>query len=422
MSYPRPPTRGFQLTSLRTISTPTSITRQQAHYFAVYAVLGCVTPYIPIYLRDVKFLCASEIGLTFAAGQAAVLVMPVVMTYLADRYRLARPLLITLFAVNILAMTGLIGAIGFWGCLAWVAINRMVTQPQVALSDGLYFTLQSDPAQPRASYASVRVWGTVGFIVPSIVIYVSYHLGAFCKGGLTWMPYVAGVFAAFGILNAFGLPQRFAPRADAAAPQRMPTLAAAKVLLQPRLGLFVAGVGCVIMSNMAFYGFYPLYLTTEVGIGEKWVGLISSFGVALEVLYILGLDRMRQRFGLGGLMVLGGAASLFRLGCLAFLPTPFFSVIFQVVHGLTVVGFMIVPVIYLNTHANEGYRNSIQGLYVMIVQGGFSIAGNIIAGQIAEASGLLVLYRSAIVACVVGLVLVALSFRFRHEPPDRAVG
>ncbi len=341
--------------------------------------------------------------------------MPVLLTYLADRFRLVRPLLLTMFLINIAAMTAMIGAAGFWPCLVWIAINRMVTHPQITLADGIYFSLQSDPTQPRAPYASVRVWGTVGYIAPSLVIYTSYYLGDFCKGGLEWVPYVAGGFAVLGLINALKLPPRYNRIDTAHAPPRVPTLAAARVLLRPRLSVFLVGVGFVVMSNMAFYSFYPLYLTTQVGIGERWVGLISSLGVAIEILYILRLESLRRRIGFGGLLVLGGIASLFRLACLAFLPTPFFSIVFQLVHGLTVIGYMIVPVMYLNTHAGEGYRNSIQGVYVMVIQGVFSIAGNILSGQLAEI-GLLTLYRYALVICAVGLVLVALSFRLKDRP------
>ncbi|WP_221032352.1 MFS transporter [Actomonas aquatica] len=397
------------------IQAPTPISRVQAHYFAVYAVFGCITPYIPIYLRDVKQLCASEIGFTFATGQAAVLLMPVILTYLADRYRLVRPLLLTMFLVNIVAMTALIGAAGFWATLIWVSLNRMVTQPQVALADGIYFSLQSDPAQPRAPYANVRVWGTVGYIAPSLVIYGSYYLRDYCAGGLVWMPYVAGGFAIFGVLNALRMPRRYHLPATVKAPPKVPTLAAARVLLRPKLLVFLLGVGFVISSNMAFYGFYPLYLTTQIGIDERWVGLISSLGVAVEILYILNMERLRRRIGFGGLLLLGGIASLFRLACLAYLPTPFFSIVFQLVHGLTVIGYMIVPVMYLNAHAGEGYRNSIQGVYVMVIQGAFSIAGNIVSGQLAEI-GLLTLYRYALLCCLLGLALVALSFRLKDRP------
>ncbi|MCC5024704.1 MAG: MFS transporter [Candidatus Synoicihabitans palmerolidicus] len=167
---------------------------------------------------------------------------------------------------------------------------------------------------------------------------------------------------------------------------------------------------------MAFYGFYPLYLTNQVGIDERWIGLISSTGVALEILYVLGLERLRRRFGFGGIIILGGAASVFRLACLAFLPTPFFATCFQAVHGLTIVAFMIVPVMYLNAHAEEGFRNSIQGLYVMLVAGLFSIIGNIVSGQLAEI-GLLTLYRGALLSCLLGLALIALSFRLTPKHP-----
>ena len=70
---------------------------------------------------------------------------------------------------------------------------------------------------------------------------------------------------------------------------------------------------------------------------------------------------------------------------------------------------MILPVMYLNTYAETGFRNSIQGLYAMLVAGLFSIAGNIAAGQLAEI-GLITLYRVSLGVCLFGLLLIALSF------------
>ena len=383
------------------MSAPTPIRRLKAHYFVIYAVFGAVTPYMPLYLRDIKGLSPSEMGTIFAAGQSAVLFMPVVMTYLADRFRLVRPLFVVLFTLNVIAMTALVGAVGFWACLLWIALNRLATQPQVALGDGLYFTLQADPKQPRSSFSVVRVWGTIGFIAPSIVFFVGYEFG----GGITWIPWVTAIAAGLGIVNALRLPMRSAAQKTSVR-SKISTLEAARVLARPPLALFCLGVGFVIFSNMAFYSFYPLYLTTQVGIDEKWVGPISSLGVGIEVLYILGLDRLKRRFGFAGIIALGALASVFRLACLAYLPTPFFAVVFQVFHGATVLGFMIVPVMYLNAHAEEGYRNSIQGLFVVLVSGVFAIAGNIVAGQIAEI-GLLELYQVSLGVCIFGILLTA---------------
>jgi|GEM_PF-742381 len=396
------------------ISRSTPIWRLKLHYFSLFAVFGAVTPYLAIYLADIKNLGAAEIGYIYAAGQVGVLVMPIIMTYLADRYRLVRPLLVTLFCFNIIAMTALIGAVGFWASLFCIALNRLSTQPQVALGDGLFFTHQNDPTQPRASFSSVRVWGTIGFIAPSLIIYAGYHLG----GGVQWMPHVTAAFAILGIANALGLPRRSNPQPSAQS--AVPTLAAARVLLRPHLLFFCLGVGFVVFSNMAFYGFYPLYLTKQVGVEESWIGLISSIGVGFEIFYVLGLDRLRRRFGFGGLIAIGGAASSFRLCCLAFLPTPFFAIVFQAFHGLTVIAFMILPVMYLNSFAETGFRNSIQGLYAMIVSGLFAIAGNIAAGILAEID-LITLYQTSLVVCLFGLCLIAISFYLRNKtPPDQS--
>lgn len=397
------------------MSAPTSIRRLQAHYFTIFAVFGAVTPYISIYLRDVKGVSPSELGKIFATGQAGVLFMPILMTFLADRYRIVRPLLIALFALNLVAMTALAGAVGFWACLLWICVNRLATQPQVALSDGLYFTLQADPAQPKAPFSKVRVWGTIGFIAPSIVFYLGYEFG----GGITWIPWVTAGAAVLGIINAFGLPVRSA----ALSPEKrtkVPTFEAARVLARPPLALFTIGVGFIFSTNMAFYGFYPLYLVSEVNIAEKWVGPISSLGVGLEIFYVLSLDRLRRRFGYEGIIILGAFATLFRLICLAYLPTAFFSVFFQVFHGLTVIGLMIVPVMYLNTHAKEGYRNSIQGLYTMLVAGVFSIAGNVAAGYLAEI-GLITLFRVSVGVCLIGMILIAAGFHLQPRANETEV-
>jgi MFS transporter, PPP family, 3-phenylpropionic acid transporter len=396
--------RAQQDVLLRPVSAPTSVRRLQAHYFAIYAVFGSVTPYLSIYLSDHKGISLADIGIIFAVGQSAVLIMPMAMTYLADRYRLVRPLFVTLFSINVLAMAALFGAIGFWACLLCIAVNRLATQPQVALGDGLYFTLQADANQPRVSFSTVRVWGTIGFIAPSIAMFAAYQLG----GGVDWLPGITALFATMGVINAWGLPMRSA-RNNSEEKQQMPTLAAAKVLAQPHLLLFCLGCGTVVFTNMAFYGFYPLYLTDQVGIAEQWVGPISSLGVAIEILYILGLERMKRRFGFGGIIALASVASLFRFACLAFLPTPFFAVCFQVFHGMTIVGFFIVPVMYLNAHASAGFRNSIQGLYVVLVAGFFSIAGNVFAGHVAEL-GLITLYKASLGICLLGVTLTGLSF------------
>ena len=372
----------------------------------------CLSPYLPIYLRDVKNLAPGSLGLVMAAGQIGVLIMPVFMTLLADRYRVVSPLLIALFALNTLAVGLLSQAAGFWACLACVFLFQLANQPQIALSDGLFFSLQADPRMPRRPYSSVRVWGTIGFIVASTLVWLLYDLG----DGVKVVPFVAMGVAFASLVNAVALPRRLGPVANAGGvARRLPTLDAAAVLLRPRILLLCLGLGLLVATNAAYYSFYPLYLSEVAGIGSQWSGVIATIGVTFEIGYMLAFERLRDRFGLPGLMLLGGGACVARLAVLAFLPTAGFTIGLQVMHGLTVIGIIIVPAMYLNSLVPDHCRNSVQGLYVMLVGGGFSIIGNTVSGHVAEL-GLLTLYRNAFVTCAMGLGLIALSFLWPRRP------
>lgn len=379
-----------------------SLFRLKAHYFWVFAVFGCISPYLPVYLREVKGLSPAQIGTILAAGQCGVLFLPPLMTFIADRHGWVAPLLICLFGLNVAAMAGLSLASGFAACLVAVFINQLANQPQVALSDGLFFTLQRSLRLGSTPFTSVRVWGTVGFIAPSVAI-----VAVFSFGGLSIVPYAAMLVAVAGLLNARHLPRRL--ERPASSHERLPTAEAARLLAHPRTALFCAGMGLLIATNAAYYGFYPLYLTEQAGITARWIGAIANVGVALEIGFMLGFERLRARLGLRGLILAGVAAGLVRLTLLAFFPSPLAAVGLQAGHGLTIIGLLVAPVMHLNTLAGDGYRNSVQGLYVMLVSGFFAVSGSYLAGHLAEA-GLLTLYRTALGAGALGGILVSLSF------------
>lgn len=389
-----------------------SLLRLKMHYFAVYGVMGCVAPYLSVYLRDVKVLAPAQIGLIYATGQAGVLFMPALMTHLADRHRLVAPLLAGLFAVNAAAVGLLSHAAGFAACLAAVFFVQLANQPQIALGDGLFFSFQRDPRMPTTKYSAVRVWGTLGFIFASVVV-----AGVFRWDGLELMPAVAVGAAVLGLLNALRLPARLPPLADPAS-RRLPSVEAARVLLQPRLAVLCLGLGCLVATNAAYYAFYPLYLTDLADIPARWVGIVAAGGVTIEVGWMLAFESLRTRFGLPGMIMLGGCSAVTRLALLAFLPLAGVAVGVQVIHGVTVIGLLISPAMYLNSQAPDHCRNSVQGLYVMLVVGLFAIVGNTLAGMVAEI-GLLTLYRTALAVGALGLALVLFSFLW-HRPPAPA--
>ncbi|MEX1017802.1 MAG: MFS transporter [Phycisphaeraceae bacterium] len=413
----------------------------KANYFLGYALMGSVLPYLPVYLRTQE-LTNTQVGYVLGMVGAAILLSPVALTLLADAHLEGKTLLAGIFLASAATLAALLLTEGFWPIFVAHALFALAFVAVMPLQDGLNFQVQ---AQHRAAgrsavpYHRVRVWGTVGFILPSLILYVALAAGAPIGATLA----VGVGFALLGGLSALTLPRTRplarggAPGADVPPPpenanskletqnsklsSRLPTTEALHAMLRPHVLIFCAAIFLAHMANSAYYAFYPLYLTEQAGIANEWVGLITNLGVVLEVFFMLGFGYLLARFGVRWLMVLGTAAMAVRMGLLAAWPTVFIAVATQVFHGLHVLVIHVAPAVFLNRQAQSRYRNSIQGLYAMTIYGTGRILGSVLGGWVADESLLHVFYYASLV-CALAAGLFILFFRepapaAGHTPP-----
>jgi PPP family 3-phenylpropionic acid transporter len=282
----------------------------------------------------------------------------------------------------------------------------------VPLQDGIYFSAAARAERaPPPPYHIVRVWGTFGYILPSVVLYF------FLTGAGSVAPaLVCGVaMCALGAINALlVLPaDTVALDRSKAAPTRLPTLKAARAMLEPHVLVFCIAMALVHMAAASYYQLYPLHLTDNLTIGKQWVGLIANIGVVVEIGFMLGFGWLTARLTLRGLMIVGVGCIALRFVLLALVPTPAIAIGTQALHGMMVLVLHVAPPIYLNGRARDAYRNSIQGLYAMLVSGAARIIGSAVAGIIAERSIAMAFAGAA------GLSVIATGlfwFAFREEP------
>ncbi|MEX0745186.1 MAG: MFS transporter, partial [Phycisphaeraceae bacterium] len=330
--------------------------------------------------------------------------------------------------------TALLMVDGFWPIFAVHAVFCLAFVAVIPLQDGLTFQVQAqrgDAGRPVEPYHRVRVWGTVGFILPSLLLYAVLAWGAPIGATLA----VGAAFALVGMINALYLPRtRSVPRGDAAGSEvpltendkpdarqnkqasRLPTVDALHAMLRPHVLVFCAALFLVHIASAAYYAFYPLYLTEQVGIASQWVGLIANIGVTVEVFFLLGFGLLLSRLGIRWLLTLGMVAMAARMVLLYAWPSIGVAVATQVFHGLHVLVIHVIPPIFLNRQADARYRNSIHGLYAISVYGTGRILGAALAGVVADTSLLAVFAYSSLMCAVAGL-LFALLYR---DPPAAA--
>jgi len=379
--------------------------RIKVHYVLAYAVLGAHTPYLSLYLAD-QGLSKSQIGWVIGMQGLAVLVAPVLVTWLADRWLSNRLLLAFCYLLGAATLWQLTRLSGFQPALGLSFLLSFCFTTMLPILDGLTFAenqRQMESGHAHEPYRRIRVWGTIGFMLPAFGMY--YPLST-READISWTILLGVVIACGGLLSVGCLPKA-ALRPQT--PGNWPTWNALRTLgTRPVANLMIA----LLMYSLAvtnFYTFLGLYLP-QLGYGPEWIGLVSNLGVGLEVLVLACSGPIIRTLGIRGVLLLGGASLVLRYSLLAAVPHLGVILFTQLFHGLSVLSLALVPPLYLNHKTDPGSRNSIQGFFWMLTSGVGRLIGSALGGYVAAIDLKLAFLVCAIV-CAVSTLWIYFGFR-----------
>ena len=408
----------------------------RVQYFLTYAMQGTVLPYAPVFFRRAG-LTETQIGYVYAIYSLAFILSPVLVTFAADTRMDPRRLMtlaLSAGGAGLLAL-GLVHGVG--PLLAVWSVHCLAAVPLMPLQDGICLSLQrrlQERGEPCRPYHRIRVWGTIGFIVPSLLLFGLLHVGMPVGGVLM----SGAAFAALAALQALFLDD---PRAPSAPPgqtgvpvpaqtipgdrsrPRLPTLEAAGALLRPNLFVLCVAAFLGQMASTVLGAFYPIYLTEKVGLADEWIGLIANLGVVVEIFFVAGCGWLGGRLGVKGVMAVGLACTAARMGLLYASTTTVVAVATQLFHGIQVVALGVVPQTFVDRYAADRWRHSMQGVFVMLMGCG-RVAGSLTGGPVA-ARGVQGAFGCGALLCLAGVVLMLLAFKERDvasaaAPPETA--
>jgi len=403
----------------------------RTHYVLVYAVLGCVLPYLPVYAEAIG-LSDAQIGWVMGSYGLAVLIAPVIWTNVADRFGRTRTFIGVCYLLGMLTLALMTVGAGFAGLFVLHLAFALGFTALIPLLDGLSFHTLADesgegtPMNPangangandahreprcpadksphtadgretnhastgkRRGYWTLRVWGSVGWMLPGFGLALLV-LAQVPRGQVATIALLTGGgFALLGLALSTQLPVM---RGSAVQGETGPTpggmrFAATRqawgALRQPTVALFVAGAFLMFLSISIYYTFYPKWLGL-VGVDAAWVGLITNLGVAVEIVFMASSGVLLRWLGVRGVMLLGAAAATCRLGLIVSVPTAWMAIATQIFHGPLVLAIYVMPPIWLNRQADPAYRHSMQGLYAALCFGIARIGGAAAGGYLSE--------------------------------------
>ena len=300
--------------------------RLSFYFGAVFAVVGIMAPFWPVFLAA-RGLTAPEIGLLLSAGLwLRVILNPLIAQWADRRGERRRPLLI----LSASAMGGFLCflfAEGFWGLLAVNLVASVAFSSIIPLGETVVL---ATVYRLGLDYGRLRIWGSATFIAASFA--GGPMLAAFGSWSVLWA--VLGLMVV--VLGSCVL----LPEVEKIAPPTT-TAAAAKnsgtvfrLLRQPVFMLFLVAGGLGNASHAVLYGFATLHWRA-VGYSDVLIGLLWAEGVVAEIVSFWLGSRLVRRFGVANLLALGAAAGVIRWTAMGLSDALWLALLTQALHAFT---------------------------------------------------------------------------------------
>lgn len=271
-------------------------------YVCIHLPNGIHLPYFPLWLEHLAFT-PTEIGIILAAPMfVRIFAGPAVSAY-ADRANDRVPVLIaTAFLAVIFCAGYLLPHQSYPLVLAVSVLLAAAWAPQNPLSDSIAL---SGVRRFGADYASMRVWGSISFLV------ASFACGYFLAWtSVTLVPILILAGLASVVVSAFFVPRIGRPRQQTPLPSET-IHEAAFALRQPYFVLIIAASALAQSSHGFSYAFTSIYWK-DVGISDGGIGLLWALAVAAEIVMFFMFKRLFGRTRPGVALAIGAAIGVVR--------------------------------------------------------------------------------------------------------------
>jgi len=363
--------------------------------FTYFASIGLFNPYAPLWFQSLGFS-------TLAIGSIASLqawtrvVVPYGWSWLGDHWHhgARRVELLRIASVLILLVSlGLLWLRDFTAVALVVLLIFMANGAVVPLSEATVAQrLRTEQGLDVGRYGRVRMWGSMGFIIAVSLFGVLLQ-----TTGIAALPgFLVAMFALLAAA-AWRLPRQVAAPADTPGPVHGSVW---RVLRQPVVAWFFAGVFLTVLAHTSLYAFLSLYLDAQ-GYGKGAVGALWAVSVAVEIVFFWSQGHWFARWNAHTWLVAAAVVSVLRFGAMAVLGGSWpLLVLAQSLHAVTFAAQHAASISVVDRHFPGALRGRGQALYSTLGYGLSGVIGGVAGGAISQRWGFEAVFAAAAVVAL----------------------
>ncbi|MGB4813159.1 MAG: MFS transporter [Methylophilaceae bacterium] len=375
-------------------------------YFIYYFFVGSFVPYWGLYLKSEKF-SPTDIGILMSLFQISRIFAPNFWGWLAD-HTAKRVVWIKLTALlGLLGFTLVFWAHGFWALFLVMAALSLFTSSTLPLSESL--TL-AHLATTNGHYSRIRMWGSLGFIVASILL--GYATDIVGIKSLLW-------FLLGAQLALFSLTFRL-PEANIA-PHAHDSFNIWQVVKQPNVLALLVGCALMVTAHGVLYNFYSIYLEKH-GYSKSAIGLLWSVGVICEIGIFMLMPKIMARFSLKQVLLTSLLLAVIRFSLIGGAVDSLWLIILaQTLHAATFGSFHAASVEVITQYFTGRHQAKGQSIYNSVAYGVGGTIGGLAGGYGLQYLGGQTTFALAAIFPLIGFLVIWLGLNLTAGSQEKGM-
>ena len=367
--------------------------RLSGFYFFYFASLGVLVPYWGLYLKSLGFTAAA-IGTMMAIIMATKIISPNIWGWVADHTGKRMAIVRLGGLLSVIAFAGVFISQQYW----WLVIVMMLfsffwnaTLPQFEA------TTFSHLGKQTHRYSSVRLWGSIGFIVAVWII------GQQLDGSkISYLPMILmGLFISIWV-SSLVVPEQ------AVEHLHLDHEPLRKVLKRPEVAGLLAVCFLMQLGHGPYYTFYSIYMQ-DYGYSLSSIGFLWAFSVLAEVIIFMRMHKLVPRFGLKRLLIASLLLATCRWLIIALFPMSMPLMVFaQILHAASFGVYHAVAIQLIHNYFVGKHQGKGQAFYSSVSFGAGGAIGSLYAGYTWDSFGTTATF---IIAAVVSLVAAYVAYK-----------
>jgi MFS transporter, PPP family, 3-phenylpropionic acid transporter len=358
-------------------------------YFVYYFFVGAFVPYWGLYLQSEQF-SAADIGILMSLFQISRIFAPNLWGWLADHTKQRVKWIKLTALLGLIGFTAVFWAHGFWWLFFVMAALSLFTSSTLPLSESL--TL-AHLATTNGHYSKIRMWGSLGFIVASIVL--GYAIDFYGINSLLWF-----------LLSV----QILLPEATIA-PHENDHFSVWSILKNPTVIALLIGCSLMVTAHGVLYNFYSIYLAKH-GYSKGMIGWLWALGVVCEIGIFMLMPKIMARFSLKNILLVSLGLAVIRFAMIGVAVDNLgLLLIAQSLHAATFGSFHAASVEVITQFFNGRHQAKGQAIYNSVAYGIGGTIGGLAGGYAIQYWGGETTFMLAALFPLAGFVVIALGLK-----------